>query len=209
MNNGSMTTPDQPPNPMYVPRFSMRQRITMMVNQYELHAAEPDGSEGRLLAFAQQKRMTFKEHVTFYADTARTQPVFSFRARKRLDLGSGYDVVDAAGQPLGHFRKEFGKSLLRSSWTLSGPGIEAVGQERNPFIAVLRRVWDFIPFLGEIWVPFIFHFDFLDRQTGQPVMSSERRKAIRDRYTVDVPDERLDFRLAAAMAVALDALQSR
>ena len=30
-----------------------------------------------------------------------------------------------------------------------------------------------------------------------------------DRYDVTVPDPRVDFRLAAAMAVALDALQSR
>jgi hypothetical protein len=70
-------------------------------------------------------------------------------------------------------------------------------------------VWDFIPFIGDIWVPFVFHFDFVDSVTGQPVMSSERRKAIRDRYIVDVPDPRVDFRLAACMAVALDALQSR
>jgi len=28
-------------------------------------------------------------------------------------------------------------------------------------------------------------------------------------YTVSVPDQRLDFHVAAAMAVALDALQSR
>ena len=70
-------------------------------------------------------------------------------------------------------------------------------------------MWELIPYLGEIWIPFVFHFDFLDRGTGQPVMTSERTKSIRDRYTVDVPDERLDFRLAAAMAVALDALQSR
>jgi hypothetical protein len=32
---------------------------------------------------------------------------------------------------------------------------------------------------------------------------------MRDRYTVTVPDPRLDFRLAAAMAVGLDALMSR
>jgi len=197
------------PNPMYVPRFYVRQRITLMVNQYEIHPANPDGSEGPLLAFAQQKRMAFKEEVTFYADQAKTRPVFSFKARRRLDLGSGYDVFDEAGRPLGYFRKEFGMSLLRSTWTLSGPGLEASGTERNLTIALLRRIWDFIPFLGEVWIPFVFHFDFLDRTTGQPVMSSERRKSIRDRYDVNVPDERLDFRLAAAMAVALDALQSR
>jgi hypothetical protein len=201
--------PQPPANPMYVPRFFMRQRITLMVNQYELLAANPDGSEGPLLAFAQQKRMSFKEEVTFYADTAKTHPVFSFRARKRLDLGSGYDVFDETGRPVGYFRKEFGKSLLRSTWTMSGPGLEATGQERSPVIAILRRVWELIPFLGEIWIPFVFHFDFLDRAGGQPVMSSQRRMAIRDRYTVDVPDQRLDFRLAASMAVALDALQSR
>jgi uncharacterized protein YxjI len=206
-----MTTSQEPgaPNPMYVPRFFMRQRITLMVNQYELLAANPDGSEGQLLAFAQQKRMAFKEQVTFYADTAKTRPVFSFKARKRLDLGSGYDVYDPAGAPLGEFRKEFGKSLLRSSWQLAGPGLRASGSERNQLIAILRRIWEFVPYLGEVWAPFVFHFDFVDNDTEQPVMSSERRWTLRDRYVVDVPDERLDFRLAAAMAVALDALQTR
>jgi hypothetical protein len=32
---------------------------------------------------------------------------------------------------------------------------------------------------------------------------------LRDRYTVTVPDPRLDFRLAASMAVGLDALLAR
>jgi len=41
------------------------------------------------------------------------------------------------------------------------------------------------------------------------VMSSERRWGLRDRYVVKVPGARLDSRVAAAMAVALDALQSR
>jgi hypothetical protein len=58
-------------------------------------------------------------------------------------------------------------------------------------------------------VPFIFHFDFVDKASGQVVMTSERKRSIRDRYVVTVPDPRLDFRLAASLAVALDALQSR
>jgi hypothetical protein len=41
------------------------------------------------------------------------------------------------------------------------------------------------------------------------VMSVERQFSLRDRYTVKVPDPRLDFRLAAAMAVGLDALMGR
>lgn len=194
---------------MSVPAFSMKQRITMMANKYELIVANPDGSDGPMLAFAQQKRMAFKEHVTFYTDDTKSQPVFSFRARKTIDLGSAYDVFDASGQQIGWFKKEFGKSLLRSSWQLSGAGVEAVGAERNPTIAIVRRVWDFVPFIGEIPLPFIFHFDFTDRGTGQPVLSVERKISVRDRYHVTVQDQRLDFRVAAAMTVALDALQGR
>jgi uncharacterized protein YxjI len=195
--------------PILVPLFFVRQKITLMVNRYEIRGANPDGSEGPLLAFAQQKRMKFKEEAVFYADESRSRPVFSFKARQGLDVHAEHDVFDEHGRPLGYFRKDFTASLLRSTWQLTGPGYEAVGKERRPFIAILRRVWDFIPFLGDIWVPFVFHFDFVDTATGQPVLVSERRKSIGDRYTVTVPDPRVDFRVAAAMAVALDALQSR
>lgn len=194
---------------MYVPAFSMKQRVTLMANKYELIVTNPDGSDGPLLAFAQQKRMAFKEQVTFYTDDTKTQPVFSFKARKAIDLGSGYDVMDANGQPIGWFKKEFGKSLLRSSWQLSSGHVHANGTERNPTIAIVRRVWEFVPFVGEIPLPFIFHFDFTEATNGQPVLSVERKVSIRDRYRITVQDQRLDFRVAAAMTVALDALQSR
>ena len=194
---------------MYVPAFSMMQRITMMANKYELIATNPDGTDGPLLAFAQQKRMAFKEEVTFYADDTKSRVVFSFKARKRLDLSSGYDVFDASGRPIGWFKKEFGKSLLRSSWRLASDGVEADGTERNPTIAIVRRIWEFVPFVGEIPLPFIFHFDFTDRAGSQHVMSVERKISVRDRYRVNVSDPRLDFRVAAAMTVALDALQRR
>ena len=75
----------------------MRQRLTMMVNRYAFTV----GDGGPLVAFAQQKRMAFKEQVTFYADEAKTQPIFSFKARRKLDLGAIYDVFDASGQPIG------------------------------------------------------------------------------------------------------------
>jgi uncharacterized protein YxjI len=194
---------------MLVPAFFVKQRITVMVNRYEILGANPDGSEGPLLAFAEQKRMKLKEEVNFFTDESRSRRVFSFKARQRLDVHAEHDVFDENGVPLGYFSKAFGASLIRSTWHLSAPGVEALGRERRPVIAILRRIWDFIPYIGDVWVPFIFHFDFVDKASGQVVMISERQKAIRDRYTVTVPDSRLDFRVAAAMAVALDALQSR
>ncbi|MGW7679735.1 hypothetical protein ACWGID_03290 [Kribbella sp. NPDC054772] len=195
--------------PTYVPAFSMKQRVTLMANKYELIATNPDGSDGPLLAFAQQKRMAFKEQVTFYTDDTKTQPVFSFKARKTLDLGSGYDVFDADGQAIGWFKKEFGKSLLRSTWLLSSGHVHGTGTERNATIAIVRRIWEFVPIVGEIPLPFIFHFDFTEEESGTAVLSVERKISVRDRYRITVQDQRLDFRVAAAMTVALDALQSR
>ena len=69
-------------------RYSLRQKVTLMVNRYEIRAVDTSGAEGPVLAIAQQKRMAFKEQVTFFADEARTQPVFSFKARTRMDLGA-------------------------------------------------------------------------------------------------------------------------
>ena len=182
-----------------IDRFVVTQKITLMVNRYDIWTQEPDGSVGSLLATAQQKRAAFKEQVTFYADEERTVPAFSFAARKRLDLGSGYDVVDAHGARIGSFRKEFKRSLVRSTWHLEQPGLEAIGRERNAAVAVLRRIGD---------LPLVVHFDFVD-EDGRTVLTSQRRVSARDRYDIAVPGALVDGRLAAAMAVALDALQSR
>lgn len=179
----------------------VRQRVRLMVNQYAVHAATPDGSEGELLAFAQQKRMAMREQVTLYTDDTKSVPVLGFKARQVMDLGATYDVTDADGAPIGLFRKDFGKSFLRSTWHLEQPGLgEVTGQERSMGLAVLRRVSDALD-----WLP--YHFDFTIG--GQPAFSVEKQWALRDRYTVHVQDPNLDRRLVIAMAVALDALQGR
>ena len=193
--------------------YALRQKITMMVNRYEIRTVDASGNEGAVVAVAQQKRMALKEEVTFYSDESRSQRVFSFKARQRMDLGATYDVFDATGAPIGWFRKDFGKSLLRSSWHLGTPdGLEAFGTERNQKVAIVRRVWDLVPYVGEIPLPFLFHFDFA-APDGSVVLSSERKRSLRDRYDIRLPQAsngwQLDWRVGLAMAVALDALQSR
>ncbi|MBL0886645.1 LURP-one-related/scramblase family protein [Myceligenerans indicum] len=179
----------------------IRQRVRLMVNQYAVHLARPDGSEGELVAFAQQKRLAMREQVTLYTDDTKSVPVLGFKARQVMDLGATYDVTDESGSPIGLFRKDFGKSLLRSTWHLEQPGLgEATGQERSMWLAVVRRLSESLDFLP-------YHFDFTIG--GQPAFSVEKQWALRDKYTVQIHHPDLDRRLVIAMAVALDALQGR
>ena len=159
--------------PHHVPTFLMKQKITLMVNRYSIIEANPDGSEGRLLAFAQQKRMSFKEKVTFYTDESRNTELFTFKARHGLDVRAEHDVFDEQGQAVGWFKKHFGLSLLRSTWTVEYAGVKAMGQERNQFVAILRRIWDFIPVLGGRLGP--FHLPFRLRRRGHGFGGDDQR----------------------------------
>lgn len=179
--------------------FSVAQHFTMMVNRYDIVGAGPDGTE-QVLAFAQQKRMAFREEVVFSTDSSRSERLFSFKARQISDLHTTIDVFDADGTAIGWFKKDFAQSLLRSTWHLGSGDVQATGQERSLPVALIRRFVDSLP------LP--FHFDFRD-EAGTVVMSSERAMSLRDRYQVTVPGGRIDGRVAAAMAVALDALQGR
>lgn len=185
---------------MYLPTFFVKQKFAMTTNRYELFAANPDGSFGQSMGLAEQKRLAFKEEVTFYADDTKTRPVFSFKARKKIDLNAGYDIFDEARNQIGFFRKDFGASLMRSTFHIEGPGYAGTGQERSQAVAIIRRFTD-IPFLP-------IHFDFVTPE-GQPLLGVERQGSVRDKYTVHVPDQRIDFRVAAAVAVGLDALMQR
>lgn len=172
----------------------------MMVNRYTVSVAGPDGEPGETVAVAEQSRFKLREKVTFYSDDTQREELFGFRARQVIDVGATYDVVTPAGEMLGSFRDDAFRSLLRSTWHMEPAGnAPVVGSERSTLVAILRRVQDTLP------LP--YHFDFA--RNGQHVLSVDRKWGVRDRYVVDIADPHIDRRLVIAVAVALDALQSR
>ena len=147
---------------MYLPHFVVKQKLTMMINRYEVSESDEAGNPTRLMALAEQKRMAFKEQVTFFADAGKSRAVFGFKARKRLDLNAGYDITDESGAQIGFFKKDFGASLLRSTFHIEGPGYSGTGRERNQVAGLLRRFTelDFLP----------IHFDFVDAEGSAAVL---------------------------------------
>lgn len=196
--------------------YIIEQKIRPLVNQYAIYQGGPDGTKGAMVAFAQQKRFAFKEAFTMYADDSKQQISFTVKARQVLDFGARYDVTDTDGKLLGTIGKAFKSSLLRSTWHIFAPGIEdkplLVVQERSQALAIFRRVWDFVPYIGDI--PFLlkYHFDMSDPDNGQVAATYEKTTLWRDHYKLSVVGggaEAIDPRVLMSMGVLLDAMQGR
>ena len=194
--------------------FLLRQRITFMVNRYEIRAPKAPGSkeEGELLVFVEQKRMKLKEQIDFFADTAKSKALFSVKAENVLDPRGRYQLLDPSGAIIARFKKDFGQSFLRSTWHLQdADGNETgIAKERNLVAALFRRYGSLVPYIGELLglIPIAYNFDFTSLD-GRPQGVVERLWSIIDRFRLKVTDPALDRRLFIALAVCMDALQRR
>lgn len=200
------------------PRLVVEQKITAFVNKYAVYTANSEGQKTDLVALAQQKRIAIKEKIIFYNDEAKSQEVFSFRAEKVMDIHGRYFVEDASGNQIGAFKKDFTKSLLNSTWNIldDNGDVKFVIKESNQTLAILRRFTGFIPFVGDIaeliLLFFRYHFVFIDPKTDEIVGKYQKTTLFRDHYLLSMTDEHYnqeDWQVFAAMAVGLDALQSR
>ena len=199
------------------PKLIIEQKITVLVNQYRIFFADSQGQKTNLAAFAQQKRFNLKEKVLFYADEQKTTPLFAFRAEKVMDVHGRYFVTDDHDQTIGVFRKAFKKSLLSSTWhILQDDQPVLTVTESNKTFAAIRRIVQFIPYIADIadiLMPFLrYHFVFIDEATGEVVGKYRKTTSIRDHYELSMTDAAYgsqDWRVFAAVAVALDALQKR
>ena len=185
-------------------RFTIDQLIRPMVNLYRISAGPTP------VAFVRQKRMAIKEDIRFFADENEARELWRIKARSLMEFGGRYDVTTPEGEKIGVLGKVFGKSLLRSTWSIMDAGEQelAVAKERSVPVAILRRVIDAVPYGDFIPIPFHFTIDAGERHVGD----LNRRFGIRDTYDLDVSgdvERRIDRRLAVSLGIALDALQSR
>ena len=191
--------------------FFLDQLIRPIANLYRISTLGPDGaSPGEPLAFVRQKKLKIREDIRFFADENESEELFRIKARAWLELAGRYDVVAPDGTRLGVLEKVFGRSLLRSTWRVLDENEQEVAftHEKSVALALLRRVIDFVPY-GEL-VPVVFQFTI--HMDGQQIGEMTRPIGLRDRYILRLPgdpDRRIDRRVAVALSVALDALQSR
>jgi hypothetical protein len=191
--------------------YFVDQLIRPIANLYRISTLGPDGSSpGQPLAFVRQKKLAIREDIRFFADETEAEELFRIKARAVFEVRGRFDVTTPEGERIGLLEKVFGISLLRSTWRIYDANEQqvALAQEKSMPIALLRRAIDLVPY-GEL-VPILFQFTI--QMDGREVGELRRPIGLRDRYILKLggdPDRRIDRRVAVALAIALDALQSR
>lgn len=189
--------------------FEVHQKITLLANEYHVL------KEGQLVAFVKQKRFTLREHFSLYKDEQQQEILVTSQARQVIDYAPTFDVLDAQGKLLAVIKKDFKKSLLRSSWSLyrdtEMKQLLFTIQEKNLAVAIIRRSWELVNFVTtEIPLPIKFHFTV--SKDNKPVGEYTKLKLFRDHYSMNLEEPavaELDERAWMVFAVLLDAMQSR
>ena len=194
--------------------YIVEQKITAFVNRYEVYEVRSDGEKGELAAFVEQKRLAFKEEIIFYTNSAKTDEAFRVKAEKVMDVHGKFMVTDTKGTVIGAVRKSFKSSLFRSTWELfSADDLRLIVRESNKKIAIIRRLWAFIPYIGDF--PFFvkYHFDFVEPSSDRVIARYLKTTRLRDNYRLQIDDgsilDSIGWQTIVAQCVLLDALQGR
>ena len=142
--------------------------------------------------------------MTFWSGPDRTQVVFTIAARTMFEITATYDVAAADGTVLATIQKDFKSSLTQSTYAVDVGGRRLIGKERGVIKALARRAVEVLT----DW-PWFFpiHFDF--KGDDGLAMSIERQMKLRDVYRITISDGTLDWRVAGALAVTIDAFMNR
>ena len=84
-------------DPNQYDHFVLRQRIRLVINQYEFFLSEND----KPFCFVEQARFKFKEDIRFYADASKTTELMRIQARQVFDPWATYDVTAAGDGKIG------------------------------------------------------------------------------------------------------------
>lgn len=196
-------------------RFILRQRVRLVINQYQFSIADESG-DGEPFCFVEQRRFKFKEDIGFFTDETKTTELMRIKARQRFDPRATYDITTPTGEVIGTIQKVFGASLLRSTFLLrsNASGLEVTSRERSLPVALFRRLIGFVPYVGGYsdWLPIAYDFEYTAPDGTDLGINRRRRWKWRDVYEMDFSadtERLLDRRLALASAVGMDALMAR
>ena len=161
-----------------------------------------------IAAIAVGATLSKKRHVLFYRDESQHELLLEVKQDQKFVLfNATFTLVDAAGQMLGRFQKNYIYNIFRKRWRFFSPEgiLQYVAKEDSIILSLLRRLLG--PLFGLLRTNYII-LDADERIVGE----FNRKLTLLDRYVLDLSQDRarsLDRRVAVALGVMLDTGERR
>lgn len=167
---------------------------------------------GRVVLYVKQKAFKLKEAVTVFGDVEQTQPLYTMKADRVLDISACYHIDEVSGFSLGTLQRQGMRSLWKAHYDVTrGGGPVMAIREENPWVKVGDALFSEIPILG-ILSGYVFNPAYVVSRAdnGQGLMRVKKEAAfLEGRYTISRTgeltenDERLAV-LSVLMMVLLE-----
>lgn len=171
-----------------------------------------------VIGFIKMKAWKLKEDVRLYRDKSMQQEIFAIHARKVIDIGATYDVIDSTSQqPIFALKRRGLKSIfVRDHWDILDTQGNIVGaiQETSGTLALLRRWLSAITDLFDIIFMFVVQtYDITITNGQQQVLAARithRKNPFVVKMAVDttVAQTQLDPRVVLASASMLSIIDA-
>lgn len=107
-------------------------------------------ADGRVLAFVKQKLFKFKEDISIYSETSKSELTYKIKADRWIDFNAAYSITKVDGSELGKIARKGWRSLWKAKYLI----IDQNGKEQysikkeNEWIKVWDNLLGEIPILG-------------------------------------------------------------
>ncbi len=107
-------------------------------------------ADGRVLAFVKQKLFKFKEDISIYSDTSKSELTYKIKADRWIDFNATYSITKVDGSELGKIARKGWRSLWKAKYLIIDQnGKEQYSiEEENEWIKVWDNLLGEIPILG-------------------------------------------------------------
>jgi len=124
---------------MAATEFTIRRKVlTLFGAKFHIYNAQGD-----LLAFCNQKAFKLKEDIRLYTDESMAVERLRIAARKIIDFGAAYDVINSGtDSKVGALKRKGWKSMLRDEWIVMDQDDREIGSitEDSVLMAMVRRL---------------------------------------------------------------------
>lgn len=144
----------------------------------QIYVRDASGNE---ILYVRQKLLKLKDKIRVFADSSQTTQLYEIDADRVLDWSARFTFTDTQGRVLGAVGRLGAKSLWRATYEVADAAGRQIFliEEENPWVKVLDRLLEEIPFLGML-TGFFFNprYDVKRTDTGQIALRLSKRRSL-------------------------------